>query len=239
THGAWPSRRARRARPHRPLPGGPSSLPSLGKVALAVGAPVLAVLVGVGGWFVLRDGGTSAAADRPAGDAAGSAGPARTPQATPAPTPSPASTARRLPKGWRWYEDPEMGFTVAIPRNWSAKRAADRNRVEFRAPGAASFLWIESTEDPEVDPVKHWEKVEKVISVHRQGYRRIGITPLNYRGLAAADWEFTYTDEGVPMRVLDRGFRTADGTPYAIYWESPEDRWDRTYFERFTDTFRP
>ncbi|MFC4059908.1 protein kinase [Planomonospora corallina] len=248
---AGTGRRSRRE--HPTLAGSPaSSWPSARKLALAVGAPVLAVAVGVGGWLVLRDGGTSAAADRPAGDAgpatapptAPSSGTGRTPGASPAPdSTAPDSTAGsgtgRLPKGWRWYEDPEMGFTVAIPRKWTARRATDRNRVEFRAPGAASFLWIESTEDPEVDPVKHWEKVEKVISVHRQSYRRIGITPLSYRGLAAADWEFTYTSGGVPMHVLDRGFRTADGTPYAIYWESPEDRWDRAYFDRFTDTFRP
>lgn len=103
-------------------------------------------------------------------------------------------------------------------------------------------MWIESTEDPETDPVKHWEKVERGGLAKKiwLGYERFGITPLRYRGLPAADWEFTYLKDKVRVRVLDRGFRTSTGRPYAIYWESPDDgRANRVFFERFTATFRP
>ncbi|GGL20257.1 serine/threonine-protein kinase [Planomonospora parontospora] len=237
TRSGGPGRRGRRGRDGDPVP---PARPAAGRIALMVGAPVLAVVLGVGGWLVFQDGRAPAAATRPADGSAESGGPTAPPdRPTGRPTPAPTPSAPRLPKGWRLYEDPEMGFSVAIPKHWTAVRAADRDRVEFRAPGAASFLWIESTDDPELDPVRHWEKVEKVIRKVRTGYRRIAISPLNYRGMAAADWEFTYTSKGVPTRVVDRGFRTVDGTPYAIYWESPEARWDRTYFDRFTETFQP
>lgn len=55
--------------------------------------------------------------------------------------------------------------------------------------------------------------------------------------MPAADWEFTYLKNGVRTHVLDRGFRTLAGRPYAIYWESPESEWDRSLFDDFTRTF--
>ena len=138
------------------------------------------------------------------------------------------------------HRDP-MGFTVAMPRGWSAKRYPDRARVEFRDPDSNAFLWIESTEDPEKDPFRHWQKVEKAGTAKNlwPGYQRVRITPLTYRGVTAADWEFLYLKDGVRTHVLDRGFRTSSGRPYAIYWESPDSEWDRAFFDTFTETFKP
>ncbi|MGV9779622.1 hypothetical protein [Streptosporangium sp. NPDC003464] len=197
----------------------------------------------MGGWLVLR-GQDGTAAPTPTATAAVTTGPttpaepSKTPRATPTPSGRPSQA---LPAGWRLHRDP-LGFTVAIPKGWAVKRFSDRDRVEFRPPGRNGFLWIESTEDPETDPVKHWEKVERggLAKNVWPGYERIGITALRYRGLPAADWEFTYLKDKVRMRVLDRGFRTLTGRPYAIYWEGPDDgRSNRTFFDRFTETFRP
>ncbi|MEV4244357.1 protein kinase [Streptosporangium canum] len=213
------------------------------RVALAVGVPALVVAVGVGGWLVLREQGDTSsspptATTAVAGDPASSARPSGTPQATRTPSARPTTG---IPAGWRLHRD-AMGFTVAVPRGWAVKRFSGRDRVEFRPPGRNGFLWIESTEDPETDPVKHWEKVERggLAKNVWPGYERIGITALRYRGLPAADWEFTYLKDKVRMRVLDRGFRTLTGRPYAIYWEGPDDvRSNRTFFDKFTETFRP
>ncbi|WP_031160069.1 serine/threonine-protein kinase [Streptosporangium roseum] len=220
----------------------PARRSGTGRVALAVGVPALVVAVGVGGWLVLRERGDTSspptATTALAGEPAASAGPSETPRATRTPSARPTTG---VPAGWRLHRDP-MGFTVAVPRGWAVKRFSGRDRVEFRAPGRNGFLWIESTEDPETDPVKHWEKVERggLAKNVWPGYERIGITALRYRGLPAADWEFTYLKDKVRMRVLDRGFRTLTGRPYAIYWEGPDDgRSNRTFFDRFTETFRP
>ncbi|ACZ85844.1 serine/threonine-protein kinase [Streptosporangium roseum] len=221
----------------------PARRSGTGRVALAVGVPALVVAVGVGGWLVLREGdGTPSPSPTTTavvtGGPAASATPSRTPQATRTPSARPTTA---IPAGWRLHRDP-MGFTVAVPRGWAVKRFSGRDRVEFRPPGKNGFLWIESTEDPETDPVKHWEKVERGGLKQNiwPGYERISITALRYRGLPAADWEFTYLRDKVRMRVLDRGFRTLTGRPYAIYWESPDDgRSNRTFFDRFTETFRP
>ncbi|WP_433255653.1 protein kinase domain-containing protein [Streptosporangium sp. CA-135522] len=222
----------------------PARRAAAGRVALAVGVPVLVIAVGIGGWLVLRntDGtrpsGLDTTAVVPGETTTTPVRPTRSPGAstTPPARPSPA-----IPAGWRLHRDP-LGFTVAIPKGWTVKRFSGRDRVEFRPPGGDGFLWIESTEDPVKDPVKHWEKVERGGLAKKlwPGYERIGITPLRYRSLPAADWEFTYLKDGkVKTHVLDRGFRTLTGRPYAIYWEGPDDRWSRTLFDRFTEAFRP
>ncbi|MGW4422341.1 protein kinase domain-containing protein [Streptosporangium sp. NPDC004631] len=241
-------------RSHRGRPGGGPAL--AGRLALTVGVPALALAVGIGGWLLLQgpDDATPNPPTSAAGSSGGTTGP-DTPSGGPRPTApsspsSPSSSSppsavpdrpARLPAGWRLYQDPKMGFSVAMPRGWTGKRFPDRNRMEFREPGSDAFLWIESTEDPETDPVRHWEKVERggLAKKAWPGYRRLGVTPLRYRGAPAADWEFTYLKNDVPTHVLDRGFRTASGRPYAIYWESPEAEWDRTFFDRFTKTFQP
>ncbi|MFB9674340.1 protein kinase domain-containing protein [Streptosporangium vulgare] len=229
TGGAPPPRRAR-----------------TGRLALLAGVPVLVVAVGVGGWLLARNlgdtantGDDQAEATLPVTDPTSTTPPETTPTPEPTPTVTPRPS-RTVPAGWRLHRDP-MGFSVAVPGNWRVKRFAGRDRVEFRAPGASGFLWIESTDDPEKNPVRHWQKVEKAGTADNvwPGYRRIGITSLVYRGVPAADWEFTYLRNGVRTRVLDRGFRTVADKPYAIYWESPASGWDRSFFDTFTRTFRP
>ncbi|WP_030909780.1 serine/threonine-protein kinase [Streptosporangium amethystogenes] len=233
--GSWPTREQPTG-----TGGEPARRTGAGRLALLAGIPVLVVAVGIGGWLVVRAQNTTAdtGPGLPTATApiTGSA-PPETPQVpTPTATPRPSRT---VPMGWRWHRDP-MGFSVAVPKGWTFKRFPGRDRVEFRAPGASGFLWIESTDDPEKDPVKHWEKVERAGTADNvwPGYERIGITSLRYRGVPAADWEFTYLKNGVRTHVLDRGFRTLADRPYAIYWESPESEWDRSLFDDFTRTFR-
>ncbi|WP_436756893.1 protein kinase domain-containing protein [Streptosporangium sp. V21-05] len=241
-YGSEPSSPGSRPGRERPTDTGaePVRRARAGRLALLAGVPALAVAVGVGGWLFLRD--TGITVDTGDGQAEVTT-PATDPTQEPTPEPTPTATprpSRTVPAGWRLHRDP-MGFSVAVPMNWQVKRFAGRDRVEFRAPGASGFLWIESTDDPEKNPVRHWQKVERAGTADNvwPGYRRIGITSLVYRGVPAADWEFTYLRNGVRTRVLDRGFRTVADKPYAIYWESPAAGWDRSFFDTFTRTFRP
>jgi len=210
------------------------------RLALLAGVPVLAVTVGVGAWLVLRNPGTPV----DTGGRADVTAPITDPTVATSPAASPAATPRQsraAPAGWRMHHDP-MGFSIAVPGNWQVKRFSGRDRVEFRPRGASDgLLWIESTEDPEKDPVRHWEKVERAGVAENiwPGYQRVGITPLTYQGVPAADWEFTYLKNGVRTRVLDRGFRTRDDKPYAIYWERQDTARFGSFFDVFTRTFRP
>ncbi|MFF4411836.1 protein kinase [Streptosporangium sp. NPDC001559] len=246
SHGTQPAhqgpggRRGRRAAPGAPVS---ARRPAVRRAVLIVGIPVLVAGFGAGGWLLAGNFGdgrtTTPTTPATSAPASPSVKPSKSPR--PSSTASPTVRPTRLPEGWQYYRDPTMGFTVALPRGWASKRFPGRDRVEFRKPGSSALLWIESTDDPEKDPVKHWEKLEKdrVVKKLWPGYERIGITPLRYRGVEAADWEFTYLKNGVRTHVLDRGFHTITGRPYAIYWESPESEWDRAFFNRFTETFRP
>ncbi|PZG02893.1 hypothetical protein C1J01_46965, partial [Nonomuraea aridisoli] len=154
-------------------------------------------------------------------------------------------TGAAVPEGWRPYTNAAGRFRLAVPKGWQATKNPDRDSVSLRGPGTPGTLIVEWTvpDIPWQDPVRHWIGLEREIRAKGEfrQYTRLGITPTDYLGVRAADWEFTRSREGQLIHVINRGFHTADGRPYAIYWETPQSRWeqDRHYFETFTKTFRP
>ncbi|WP_406673064.1 protein kinase [Nonomuraea sp. N2-4H] len=150
-----------------------------------------------------------------------------------------------IPDGWRAYRNTAGRFQIAVPPRWRATKTAGRDSVEFTRPGTPGRLLVEWTipDVPWKDPERHWVLLEA--EIRRKGdfeqYRRIAITPTEFQGRPAADWEFTRVDQGVTIHVIDRGLRTAEGRPFAVMWETTQDRWerDRHYFDDFLRTFRP
>ncbi|WP_420819176.1 hypothetical protein, partial [Nonomuraea lactucae] len=159
---------------------------------------------------------------------------------------TPGATTRPMPPdGWRSHTSAAGRFSIAVPPGWRAVKSATRDSVTVRGPGTPGALIVEWTvaERPWTDPVRHWEALEKEILDRGEftAYRRIAIDPITYLGRPAADWEFTRQRGGTVIHVINRGFRTADGRPYALYWETSHDRWriDRHYFDTFARTFSP
>ncbi len=176
--------------------------------------------------------------------------PARTPAETPATDPSERPTRDPSPsqpprEGWRPHRNAEGGFTISLPRGWRAVKHPTRDSVTLSGPGTTGVMIVEWTvpDQPWTSAVRHWEALEQEILGQGafRDYRRIDIRPVRYLGRAAADWEFTRTVKGKRIHVINRGFLTADGRPFALYWETPESRWkrDRHYFDSFVATFRP
>ncbi|WP_345401359.1 hypothetical protein [Nonomuraea salmonea] len=125
------------------------------------------------------------------------------------------------------------------------KKTDGRDSVSVTGPGTPGKLLVEWTV-PDItwtDPERHWLRLEAEIKKKGefQSYRRIGIESTEFLGRPAADWEFTRVRDGVTIHVLNRGLRTADGRPFAVYWETTHARWaeDRHYFYDFLETFRP
>ncbi len=224
-----------------------------GLIALAVGVPSLAVAGGAA-WYALSGGAggtprptTSAAITTP-GPADSTPPPSPTPE-SPTPKPSPSSTPSAtedevtVPSGWRPHKD-RGGFTVALPRGWTEFQRAPTS-VKFHGPGSGGYLQIDWTEaeDPILDPVAAWEDLERRVQNEGKfpGYRRLRIEQQRYLGREAADWEFTWRlPSGTTAHVLNRGFRTAEGKPFAVYWQTRASDWDRDrrYLRVFLSTFR-
>ncbi|WP_214327808.1 serine/threonine-protein kinase [Nonomuraea sediminis] len=168
-----------------------------------------------------------------------------TTSATRTPTKSPKPTATPLPAGWRLLTNDEGRFSIGIPQGWQATKNPRRAQISVKGSGSPGTLIVEWTapENGWTNAVDHWRDVERQIKA--QGtvdYTRLGITPVRYLGMQAADWEFTRRNStGTLIHVLNRGFRTGDGRTYAVYWETPDSDWDANqhYFDTFTETFRP
>ncbi|MFI7613013.1 protein kinase [Nonomuraea terrae] len=229
--------------------------------ALWIGLPaVLAVAAAVGtaGVLLSERRTTSTASGDPTDTTTVSAGPTDTVSAgptdttpasngptTPGPAPTQEPSGAVVPEGWRPYANTAGRFRLAVPKGWRAKKNPARDSVSLQGPGTPGTLLVEWTvpDIPWQDPVRHWIGLEREIRAKGEfrQYTRLGITPTDYLGVRAADWEFTRLREGVLIHVINRGFHTPDGRPYAIYWETPQSRWkqDRHYFETFTKTFRP
>ena len=98
-----------------------------------------------------------------------------------------------------------------------------------------------AADDPKPDALADWRNQEGSVSQRFDGYRRVRLEAVDYRGWNAADWEFTWSDAGTPIHVLSRNIRVNDEQAYALYWSVRESRWSesRPLFDTFAATFRP
>jgi len=244
----------RSPRPAAPVPARPRSRRGSKALAAALAAAVLGlVAIIVAG--LLRNAGdgqddqtaapgdqtsaaTSAAdpASDPATDSAESDPATESSSASAEPT---ESEEAGLPEGFELYTD-ETGFSVAIPTNWEVTKEGPR--TDFTEPDTGRFLRVDQTQDPQPDPVADWENQEASVSQRLPGYELIGIESVAYRDYDAADWEFTWDpEEGQPLHVLNRNLITGPDQAYALYWNTPDERWEESLpvFETFAETFQP
>ncbi|MFI6478074.1 serine/threonine-protein kinase [Nonomuraea sp. NPDC050663] len=207
--------------------------------------PAAAIVVAAaagGGWWWLSGTGTGTATG-PTTSPTPTTSPSTTPTPSTSATPSPDPAA--LPRGWRRVASEAGGFSIGLPKGWTAAKHQTRASVNFSGPGAQGQLTVEWTEHEKdySDESAHWRDLESQIMERGEfkAYRRIAIRDLTYQGVPAADWEFVRERGGVQIHVINRGFRTADGRPFALYWEAPQYSWaaDLKYFTAFARTFRP
>ena len=153
------------------------------------------------------------------------------------PSQTPDSTV--VPDGWHRYTDP-TGFSVAVPDGWTVTRKG--SIVYFTDPDHGRLLGIDQNDHPNSDALADWtaQETRRVNAGDFPDYQRIRIAPVDYF-VDAADWEFTFTDGDTPVHVINRGFVTAPGKGYAIYWSTPAEDWTDNVlnFTLITDSFTP
>ncbi len=206
-----------------------------------VAALVVAVLL-IGGLVALAvtrdDGDQSAGTGAQPGQSPATSAAETTQEQTEQTTPPETPEQDSAPDGFTTYEDPS-GFTVAVPDGWEAEQSS-ATAVDITEPGGSRFLRIDQTDSPKDDPEKDWKEQEKSVKERLPGYKKIDIDTVDYNGWPAADWEFTFGEDGT-THVLNRGFVPNENKGYALYMSAPEEQWgdSQSIFQTAADTFQP
>jgi hypothetical protein len=148
--------------------------------------------------------------------------PARQSAAPPPPTTKVAPPGDLPPPGWRAFEDVQSGFGVAIPPGWELIQ--DRTGgLAFRDAATGSTARIQYTDAPAPQPDSEPLRSERTY-VATGPYQRIRLGPTTFRGQPAAEWEFTFTRDGVDWHAADLYF-IAGGRGYWLSFQTHDQRW--------------
>src|SRR6202012_1712631 len=127
------------------------------------------------------------------------------------------------------------------PRGWQVSHQG--NYVYISDPSDGNiYLLIDQSDHPKPDPLADWEQQQANREGSYPDYHLISLRSVNYpQAEKAADWEFTYDRNGVPVHILNRNVLANASHAYALYWSTPASDWsaDYHYFQAFAATFRP
>ena len=127
-----------------------------------------------------------------------------------------------------------------MPENWRISHQG--HLVYIQDPNSGRFLIIDQTTHPKPSPLADWRQQEAARIGTFPGYHRIRLQAVRYaQAERAADWEFTYDDNGQLTQVLNRNILANAHHAYALYWSTPASEWTTSYhyFRAFAATFRP
>jgi eukaryotic-like serine/threonine-protein kinase len=153
----------------------------------------------------------------------------------------PPAGARRpaVPASWRSFQDPDGTYRLSFPPTWTP---TDRGQfIDFTEPGGERFFRVQPTTDG-MAPLAAQRSLERSFEARHpdDDYRRLRLGTTTFRSVPAAEWEFTYLDEGRLTRGYDITFNLGQHR-HAILFQSPADRWDASQDEvqAFLAGFRP
>jgi eukaryotic-like serine/threonine-protein kinase len=155
--------------------------------------------------------------------------------------PAPSASTRRpaVPASWRSFQDPDGTYRLSFPPTWTP---ADRGPfIDFTEPGGERFFRVQPTTDG-MAPLTAQQSLERSFVARHPGddYRRLRLGTTTFRSVPAAEWEFTFMNDGRLTRGYDITF-TAAGRRHAILFQAPASRWaaSRDELQSFLAGFRP
>ncbi|GAA3374522.1 hypothetical protein GCM10020367_38720 [Streptomyces sannanensis] len=132
-----------------------------------------------------------------------------------------------------------QGFSIGLPTGWSYLRTGSAG-AHFAGPDGQKLL-VGWTSTPKDNPVSDWLNQET--GMRRGGYQRVKIDAVDYRGWNAADWEFTFSENGVRRHSVDRGFVVNGHLGYGIMYTAKDADWNSSATQQtlatFFSTFQP
>ena len=145
-----------------------------------------------------------------------------------------------LPAGYYRFTN-STGFSIGVPHGWQVSHQGTYVYISDPSDGNI-YLLIDQSDHPKPDPLADWEQQAANRGSTYPDYHLIRLASVNYpQAEKAADWEFTYDRNGVPVHILNRNVLANASHAYALYWSTPESDWnaDYHYFQAFAATFRP
>jgi hypothetical protein len=147
--------------------------------------------------------------------------------------------AADVPEGWVTHSD--GGWTVAVPPSYTPGTFNGSPQYKDKATGRTLRVSTTSAGGGKTDAVADRRTQAAAFAAKHQNYRENGISKADYRGLEAADWEFTYDDKGASLHALSRVF-VVDGRGYSLFFQTRStDDWDAAKgdFDKIAAAFRP
>ncbi|MDT7573393.1 MAG: eukaryotic-like serine/threonine-protein kinase, partial [Actinomycetota bacterium] len=203
-----------------------SAAPAILAVLALVLAAGLAVLLSSNG----KGGGGTAAKDDPGTNAPQSSGDGGS---------ADIKAAADVPDGWATHSD--AGWTVAVPASYTPGSFNGFPQYKDRSTGRTLRVSTTAPGGGKDDAVKDREDQAAAFAAKHAGYHRIRIEKADYRGLEAADWEFTYADGGATLHAINRVF-VVDGRGYSLFFQTRStDDWNaaKADFDKIAATFQP
>jgi eukaryotic-like serine/threonine-protein kinase len=127
-----------------------------------------------------------------------------------------------------------------VPLGWNVSQRG--TYVYVTPPSGGRFLLIDQSNHPKPNPLADWRQQEANRIGTYPGYHRVRLQAISYpQAEKAADWEFTYYQNGVLTHVLNRNVLANSSHAYALYWSTPASQWSQSLyiFRVFARTFQP
>jgi tRNA A-37 threonylcarbamoyl transferase component Bud32 len=171
---------------------------------------------------------------------AASPSPTASPKTRPSASASASGGTGAVPAGFYRFTN-STGFSIAVPKGWQIQH--EGHYVYVRDPSDSGiFLLIDQSDQPQPNALADWKAQAAARQSSYPDYHLLRLQDVSYpQAEQAADWEFTYDRDGVPVHILNRNVLANSAHAYALYWSTPDSDWsaDYHYFQAFAQTFRP
>ncbi|MFE6187749.1 serine/threonine-protein kinase [Streptomyces sp. NPDC056465] len=160
-------------------------------------------------------------------------------------TGKPSADPDALPAGYKKVTDERFHFSMAMPEGFKRNAIAGSNSGGiYNDGGGFPRVQIDYNSSPGDDAAAAWRGLMGAVAASSSGYSHIGIKKVEYNGYpTVADWEFTRNQQGMRVRVLNRGFKADATHGYSIMISCKADEWDgdacKTLRETAFATFEP
>ncbi|MFI8386423.1 serine/threonine-protein kinase [Streptomyces sp. NPDC085540] len=133
-----------------------------------------------------------------------------------------------VPAGFALVQDFGFHFSMVMPEGFKHLETAGKNSgaIYSRAKDFPK-IQVDYSAQPGDDARTAWIQLARSVGPSSKGYKQIRIDAVEYRGYpTVADWEFERQENGITVRVLNRGFKLDATHGYAIMISCAADQWD-------------